>query len=121
MPRRLAALKGAEKSRLIVSIKYIDAVFKTTFPDTKVSIGNQPAKTIKGLTIKAIAYALAWRANEKGFCWPSYKRIAKDACCDYVTAVRGIEALLQLQVIGGFPSTRSRYDNTRHGRSYSPK
>jgi len=105
-----------------VSNKYTDAVFKTTFPDTTVSIGNQPPKKIKGLTIKAIAYALAWRTNERGYCWPSYKRIAKDACCDYMTAVRGVRALLKLQVIGEFPSTRSRYDNTRYdGRSYSPK
>jgi len=110
MPFRQRHFEGAQGSRLKVSNKYTDAVFKTTFPDTTVSIGNQPPKKIKGLTIKAIAYALAWRTNERGYCWPSYKRIAKDACCDYMTAVRGVRALLKLQVIGEFPSTRSRYD-----------
>ena len=77
-----------------MSNKFTDAVFQATFPDIK--LGGKYPKTVTAPTLKLVAFALAWRTNnDTGHCFPSYRTIAKDAQCSYMTAVRAVAALEQ--------------------------
>lgn len=57
----------------------------------------------------AVYVALTWRADGKGFCWPSYATIAEDAGVSRRTAVNAI----QLLVSKGLVETYQRRDS--HG------
>jgi len=61
-----------------VANKFSDAVFRA-------QLAAKP---------KLILLILAFRTNEKGVCWPSYRRIAKDAGCGESTAKEGVKLLI---------------------------
>jgi hypothetical protein len=103
--------------------KYTDAVFHALFPDVEVRIGKQKPKKVTGIALKAVAFVIAWRINEKTkSCFPSFDKIAQDACCSRDTAIRAVIGLNQLKVLGVKQSSRSCYVNGRTDEAHiSPK
>lgn len=69
--------------------------------------------TFKGTTLLCLL-TLADHANDDGFCWPSYERIAKRARCDRRQAMRCIATLRAagwVEVIGRKPTDNGQFVN----------
>jgi hypothetical protein len=88
--------------------KFTDAMFKATFHDVMVPYTKKvPLRRVSKGHIKSVAIALAWRANNDGICWPSYRRLALDTGFCRSLCVNAVKALVMMGVLAKKPGDRT--------------